>query len=127
MILIFFSKNSSFFFPSFLLIALNKPKTFSLFLSFLIFPLVSSMAFRVWSCEEFENGSFMRADYSIKCSRENPEYASIVALALFGILLFPVGISLLYMVLFYQARQSILASKPTALSKVRSTLLFAPD
>ena len=98
-----------------------------LWLTFLIFPLVSSMAFRVWSCEEFENGSFMRADYSIKCSRENPEYASIVALALFGILLFPVGISLLYMVLFYQARQSILASKPTALSKVRSTLLFAPD
>ena len=38
------------------------------------------MAFRVWSCEEFENGSFMRADYSIKCSMDNPEYASIVAL-----------------------------------------------
>ena len=78
------------------------------------------MAFRVWSCEEFENGSFMRADYSIKCSMDNPEYASIVALALLGILLFPVGISLLYIVLFYQARQSILASKPTALSKVNS-------
>ena len=78
------------------------------------------MAFRVWSCEEFENGSFMRADYSMKCSMENPDYTSVVALALLGILLFPVGISLLYIVLFYQARQSILASKPTALSKVHS-------
>ena len=93
-----------------------------LLLTFLIFPMVSSMAFRVWSCEEFESGSFMRADYSIKCSMDNPEYASIVALALLGILLFPIGISLLYIVLFYQARQSILTSKPTALSKVHSPL-----
>ena len=78
------------------------------------------MAFRVWSCEEFENGSFMRADYSIKCSMDNPEYASMVALAVLSILLYPIGISLLYVVLFYQAHQSILASKPTALSKVNS-------
>ena len=97
-----------------------------LLLTFLTFPMVSSMAFRVWSCEEFENGSFMRADYSIECSLDNPEYASIVTLALLGILLFPVGISLLYVALFYQARQSILTSKPTALSKVR-TLPFASD
>jgi len=93
-----------------------------LLLTFLTFPMVSSMAFRVWSCEEFENGSFMRADYSITCSMENPEYASIVMLALLGILLFPVGISLLYIVLFCQARQSFLTSKPTALSKVQSPL-----
>ena len=91
-----------------------------LLLTFLTFPMVSSMAFRVWSCEEFENGSFMRADYSIECSLDNPEYASIVTLALLGILLFPVGISLLYIVLFYQARQSILTSRPTALSKVHT-------
>ena len=38
-------------------------------LSFLVFPMVSSAAFRVFSCESFDNGrAFLRADYNIECS-----------------------------------------------------------
>jgi hypothetical protein len=37
-----------------------------LVLSFLVFPMVSSAAFRAFSCEEFSNGrSFLRADYEV--------------------------------------------------------------
>ena len=38
-------------------------------LSFLVFPMVSSAAFRAFSCEEFDDGSiaFLRADYSVEC------------------------------------------------------------
>ena len=38
-------------------------------LSFLVFPMVSSAAFRAFSCEAFDNGrEFLRADYRVECS-----------------------------------------------------------
>ena len=38
-------------------------------LSFLVFPMVSSAAFRAFSCEEFDTGrAFLFADYSVECS-----------------------------------------------------------
>ena len=38
-------------------------------LSFLVFPMVSSAAFRAFSCEDFDTGrAFLFADYSVECS-----------------------------------------------------------
>ena len=68
----------------------------------------------------------MRADFAVQCEwydsvRESyhstPEYDSVRALAVVGILLYPVGVSLLYAVLFHKARRAILDEKPTALSR----------
>jgi hypothetical protein len=84
-------------------------------LSFLVLPMVSSTTFQAFSCEDFEDGSFLRADFAIDCN--TPEYDEVVSLAWIGILLYPVGISLLYMVLFRKANRAILDEKPTALSK----------
>ena len=86
-------------------------------LSFLVFPMVSSTAFQAFSCDDFEDGSgsFLRADLAIDCS--TPEYVEVVSLAWMGILLYPVGISLLYAVLFRKANRAILDEKPTALSR----------
>ena len=40
-------------------------------LSFLVFPMVSSTAFRAFSCEGFDNGrAFLRADYRVECSTD---------------------------------------------------------
>ena len=63
-----------------------------LVLSFLVFPMVSSAAFRAFSCEEFSNGrSFLRADYAVECGTE--EHRQVQSIAWLGILLYPVGIS----------------------------------
>ena len=65
-----------------------------LMLFFIVFPMVSSSAFRAFSCEDFGNGqSFLRADYAIECDTE--AYARVEQLAWLGILLYPVGISVL--------------------------------
>ena len=61
-----------------------------LLLIFLVFPMVSSSAFRAFSCEDFDNGrSFLRADYGIECGTDT--YARVEQLAWLGILLYPVG------------------------------------
>lgn len=84
-------------------------------LSFFVFPMVSSISFQAFSCEEFDNGkAFLVADFSVEC--DTSEHSKAKALAALGIMLYPVGISLLYCVLFRKARPAILNDKPTALS-----------
>ena len=85
-------------------------------LSFLVLPMVSSAAFRAFSCETFDDSrSFLRADYSIECGTDT--HANAERLAWLAIILYPVGISVLYMVLMWSARHAIRSDKPTALSK----------
>ena len=124
-----------------------------LMLFFVIFPMVSSSAFRAFSCEDFGNGkSFLRADYAIECNTE--AYARVEQLAWLGILLYPVGISVLCewhshsnlrrtrdpficvywphtrlvcalsdAVLLLASRRAILDERPTALSKALGFLV----
>lgn len=85
-------------------------------LSFLVFPMVSSAAFQAFPCEEFDNGKFfLRADFAVECYTSAHDF--VRALALVGILLYPCGISVLYIVLFLKAKSAVLDEKPTALSK----------
>ncbi len=85
-------------------------------LSFLVFPMVSSAAFQAFACDKFDNGkSFLRADFAVECY--TPEHDSVRGLAILGILLYPVGVSLLYGILFHKAKRAILDEKPTALSR----------
>ena len=83
-----------------------------LVLSFLVFPMVSSAAFRAFSCEGFSNGrSFLRADYAIECG--TADHRLVQSIAWLGILLYPVGISLVYAVLLLAARPALVKEKPT--------------
>ena len=84
-------------------------------LSFLTFPMVSSTAFRAFSCEAFDNGSYLRADYALEC--DSAEHQSTKSLAWLAIFLWPVGVSLMYAALMLRARRSIRDDQPTALSK----------
>ena len=86
-----------------------------LLLSFLVFPAVSSAAFLAFSCEAFDDGrEFLRADYSVECSTADHTSAvheAAKGLAVTAILLYPVGISLLYAVLLLRARRAILSNR----------------
>ena len=77
---------------------------------------VSSAAFQAFACDAFDNGkSFLRADFAVEC--HTPEHDSVLRLAILGILLYPCGISLLYVILFFKAKRAILDEKPTALTR----------
>jgi len=96
-------------------------------LTFLVFPMVSSAAFKAFSCEDFDDGrSYLREDYAVECSTEaytsEPhERAKVLAWA--GIGLYPCGISLLYAALMLAARKTILEQHPTALSGALAFLI----
>ena len=93
-----------------------------LVLSFLVFPMVSSAAFRAFSCEGFSDGrSFLRADYAIECG--TADHRLVQSIAWLGILLYPVGISVVYAVLLLAARPALVQEKPTALSKALGFLV----
>ena len=85
-------------------------------LTFLVFPMVSSAAFRAFSCEDFEDGrSFLRADYGVECGTD--EHLKAKGLAWLGIVLYPGGTTLLYAVLLQRVRSAIVHKRPTELSK----------
>ena len=104
-----------------------------LMLSFMVFPMVSSAAFRAFSCEPFKNGrQFLRADYSVECSTAthvSEEHENAKSLALLGVCIYPVGISLFYAGLMWGARRSIMQDRPTRLAKALGFLVrdFEPD
>ena len=82
---------------------------------------MSSAAFRAFSCEPFDTGQeFLRADLSVECSTathvsETHEAAKRLALA--AIMIYPVGISVLYIIAFAYARPAIRESRPTRLTQ----------
>ena len=82
---------------------------------------MSSAAFRAFSCERFDTGrEFLRADLSVECSTathvsETHEAAKKLAFA--AIMIYPVGISVLYIIAFAYARPAIRESRPTRLTQ----------
>ena len=86
-------------------------------LSFLAFPMVSSLAFQAFNCEIFDdNSTFLRADYSLDCN-DAEEYGPVVALAWTAIVIYPLGIPLSCLVLLLSTREAILTEQPTPLSR----------
>ena len=87
---------------------------FTLWLTFLVFSLVSSPAFQAFNCEAFDNHrSYLRADYSVICSDGGSEptaYTQLKVLATLVILLYPIGIPAAYTALLFALRQTSLSS-----------------
>ena len=82
---------------------------------------VSSAAFRAFSCERFDTGrEFLRADLSVECSTSahvSEVHEAAKKLALAAIMIYPVGISCLYIFAFVYARPAIRESRTTRLSQ----------
>ena len=64
--------------------------------------------------------SYLKADYRIVC--EGAEYKEIERNARVAVLMYPVGIPLMYLLLLIAARQAIVKERPTRLSAALSFL-----
>ena len=96
-------------------------------------PQVSSAAFRAFSCERFDTGrEFLRADLSVECSTAthvSKPHEAAKDLAMVAIMIYPVGISVMYMFAFAYTRPAIRKNRHTKLSRAISFLSqdFEPE
>ena len=82
---------------------------------FVIYPIVSRIAFSAFSFYEFKDGSsFLRADVDIKLG--SAEHTRAMNVAILGIVLYPVGMPVFFGVLLWCAREAIVSGQPTPLS-----------
>ena len=90
-------------------------------LAFLVYPIVTKVAFEAFSCFEFEDGrGWLVADVAIEC--DTAEHANAKATATVAILLYPVGILVLTGSLLFRARRDILRRRKTALTRALGEL-----
>ncbi|CAM9981073.1 unnamed protein product, partial [Scytosiphon promiscuus] len=81
----------------------QKHQTALLLLTFLVYSSVSSMVFQTFACETLDDGvEYLRADYRIYCTDTKHKAMEVYAGVM--ILVYPVGIPLLYAALLYQHR-----------------------
>ena len=75
-------------------------------IAFLIYPIVTNVAFEAFSCFEFEDGrGWLITDVAIEC--RTAEHATTTAFATLAIITFPVGIFVLSAKLLFDARGPI--------------------
>lgn len=85
------------------------------------YPIVTNVAFEVFSCFEFANGrAWLVADVAIECY--TAEHRRAKALAYSAICFYPVGLWLLNAFLLHRARSAIRSRRRTRLSKAISFL-----
>ena len=99
--------------------------------TFLAFPIVSSLCFKAYRCEDLDlddgkDAQVMTADYAVVCTDENgqftAEYQAIRYLAGFGIVAYPVCVPIMYVFLLFKARHTVRRGEETALSRAISFL-----
>ena len=92
-----------------------------LLVTFLIYSSVSSMVFQMFACEVLDDGkNYLRADYRIECN--SAKHQALQIFAGFMILLYPVGIPLLYAGLLFRDRNLLMkAAERQVSSKVKPT------
>ena len=83
-------------------------------LAFLAYPLVTQHAFEAFSCFEFTNGAWLKADVLIECY--TPDHDEAKALAWAAIIVYPIGLLMLNGGLLFAARRAIRCNDPTTLS-----------
>lgn len=77
---------------------------FLLFVTFLVYSSVSSTVFKMFACDSLDDGSnYLRADYRILCTHAKHRTLQVYASGM--IIVYPVGIPLLYAVLLFQHRR----------------------
>ena len=116
-------------------------------LLFVVFPLVSAVAVQAFDCQQFDNGEFwLRADYNVKCGdvvngtvdctevdcteldvnngtmHRTDEYARIESVGALAILLYPIGVPLLFLGLLISCRKQLSRQAPS--TPLSSSLAF---
>ena len=107
---------------------------FALLLSYCLVPSVSKTIFQSWSCVEYEYDRrdasisyyyFMSNDLSVRCSNggySNPDYDKITMTALILLIIWPVGMVVVYAAILLSCRSSLIAREPTPLSRATKFL-----
>ena len=94
-------------------------------LTFLVVPSTSTRIFRAFLCETFaydqeSSRSYLYADLRLSC--DSDEYETTRATAFAMLVLWPVGIPLLYAVLLWASRDALRKGVPTSLSRATAFL-----
>ena len=87
---------------------------------FLAYPLVTNVAFEAFSCYQFSESSWLKADVSIEC--DTAKHDRVRVLAWVAIVLYPIGLIVLNGSLLFMARRAILKERPSVLSRGISVL-----
>ena len=102
-----------------------------LFICFLVFPVVSTLAFEGLDlCDPFvistnpetqeeESISFLMADYNVVCG--TPAHTEVQALAAVAVMIYPIGIPFLYGVMLSRVRETLRARRATRFSEAPSS------
>ena len=82
---------------------------FVLWVTFLVFSLVSAPAFQAFSCEQFDDGrAYLRADWAVQCwdehGRKTADYSALQTLAIVVIAIYPLGVPASYALLLFATR-----------------------
>ena len=84
-------------------------------LAFILYPIVTNVAFEAFSCFGFEDGrSWLIADVNVECNTD--QHAKVTTLAGIAIAIYPVGLLLLNASILYCARDAIRTNRETPLS-----------
>jgi len=84
-------------------------------LGFVSYPLMTNMAFEAFSCYQFTKSQWLKVDVAIQCGSAKHRDAKI--LAWIAIVMYPIGLLLIYGSLLFSARHAIMTNRPTALSR----------
>lgn len=84
-------------------------------LSFIAYPAVVNKAFEGFSCYNFKESRWLKADVAVQC--DSAEYNEVRRLAWAAVFVYPIGLLALTAVLLFSARGAILSSRPTRLSR----------
>ena len=88
----------------------------SLIATFCFTPSVSASLFRAWHCvsfayNELEEFSYLAQDLSVRCNGNSAEYTKILAVAWPLVVLWPVGMVVLYAALLLPCRQLLISAE----------------
>ncbi|KAL1499130.1 hypothetical protein AB1Y20_013641 [Prymnesium parvum] len=90
--------------------------------AFCLTPSTSTGIFDAWTCETYELDStasppstirFLRADPAVECSLSEPEYSRIITTAYILVMLWPVGVPLLFALILRSTRRAVLHGHAT--------------
>ena len=84
-------------------------------LLFLVYPLVTNVAFDAFACYKFTESEWLKTDVSIECG--TADHHTAIARAWVAIFLYPIGLLALNGGLLFAARNAILKTRPTILSR----------
>ena len=89
---------------------------------FLLYPIVTNVAFEAFDCIEFDEGAWLRADVSIDCT-DAVSVGGPRAMAFVGILLYPIGMLCFNAFILWRVRKSAAGDAPhTVLSSAAAFL-----